>query len=208
MNARDNPFATDRVERLLRFRPEWSGTRWKDIDQRWKNLGKRATLTGRHGSGKTTFLGAWQNRLAANGHEIIYLFFNRQDRSPTLAHWQALGDCQGKTILLDGEEQLNWRARMKLYRLARNADGLLVTRHNKGKLPTLLHFDPGIDVLKQCVQTLAPYHADQLSVHLPGWWRTDDGNIREVLLRCYDAVITLRRVPSPAAGSGPTEAKD
>jgi len=188
VNALNNPFATDRVERVLAFRPEWAGTTWKEIELRWKSLNHHATLTGHHGSGKTTFLDAWKKRLIEDGHEVVSLFLNRESRSLTPVGWQALENCSGKTILLDGEEQLSWRARRKFHQLCQQADGVLVTRHSRGKLPTLLHFESDIRTLELCIQQLAPEHHQILSPRLELWWQQCNGNIREILLKCYDAL--------------------
>ncbi|MBT8036654.1 MAG: hypothetical protein KJO21_03825 [Verrucomicrobiae bacterium] len=188
MQAHDNPFATDRVERLLTFNPAWADTSWPSIETRWQKLGRRATLTGRHGSGKTTFLDAWKKRLHQDGHESLDLFLNRENSTLDPKSWQALAHCIGKTIILDGEEQLSWIARRKFYALTRDAHALLVTRHRASKLPCLLHLDPAISLLDRCVQALAPDHYDALRTHFPSWWHQTRGNIRESLLLCYDAV--------------------
>ena len=188
MNALNNPFATDRVERMLAFRPEWAETTWEEIELRWQAINHRATLTGHHGSGKTTFLDAWEKRLIKNGHEVISLFFNRERRLLSPTDWQALKDCTGKIILLDGEEQLNWWARRKFYQLSQQADGVLVTRHSPGKFPPLLHFEADIRTLELCIQELAPKHHHTLSPQLERWWQQSNGNIREVLLKCYDVL--------------------
>ena len=193
MNALNNPFATDRVERVLAFKPEWAGTTWKEIELRWQSLNRRATLTGRHGSGKTTFLDVWGKRLSKDGHEVVSLFLNRESRSLTPADWLALENCAGKTILLDGEEQLNWRARRKFYRLTQPAKGILVTRHSNGKRPNLLHLDPDLDLIHRCVRELSPDLYPQLAPQLPKLWKKHAGNLRHILLDCHDAVTDYQR---------------
>lgn len=193
MRARDNPFATDRIERLLTFRPEWMDTSWNNIQHRWQSLDQRAALTGRHGAGKTTFMDAWKTRLTERGHQVVSLFLNREKPTFTTQSWEAVEHCAGKIILLDGEEQLGWRARKKFHQLSQGADGLLVSRHSIGKLPVLLHFDPSIEILENCVKKLAPDHYDQLSPELEAWWQLCNGNIREVLLRCYDEVNRINQ---------------
>jgi len=187
-SARHNPFATDRMERVLAFHPEWSGTRWEEIDQRWYALDRRAALIGRHGSGKTTFLDAWKTRLIDAGCEVAPLFLNRETSRLSEGDWRVLEDCTGKVIILDGEEQLSWSQRRRFYQLTQKATGLLVTRHRSGRLPTLKHFDPTLEVLHTCVRQLAPDFYDQLAPEFPKWWKDYHGNIREILLRCYDEV--------------------
>lgn len=191
--AHNNPFATDRVERVLRFRPEWAGTSWQELDARWQHCGQRACLTGRHGAGKTTFIDAWADRQAPA--RVLRLFLNRDHSSILSGDWSALAGAKGKIVILDGEEQLGWRQRRKFYRLTADADGLLVSRHRRGQLPTLLHFDPDIEMLERCVQALAPEHLDHLRPDFPIWWKQHRGNIREILLRCYDHV----QIPKPGA---------
>ena len=173
---------------MLAFRPEWSGPSWDTIDQRWNELHHRAALIGRHGSGKTTFLDAWNRRLLKNSCEVEQLFLNRETTNLSEDAWQILEDCTGKIILLDGEEQLNWIQRRRFYQLTQKAAGLLVTRHREGKLPTLQHFDPSIEILHTAVRELAPDHFEQLAPQFPHWWKDYHGNIREILLRCYDEV--------------------
>lgn len=193
MSARHNPFATDRVERLLAFQPGWASTVWSEIETRWNKLGCRAAITGRHGSGKTTCLDAWQLRLEQQGRDVQRIFLNRDRRKLAEADWQGLRYCAGKVVLLDGEEQLAWVDRQRLQRLSRSADGLLVSRHRRFSLtglslPVVLHLDPGTEVLRRCVQILAPDQLDLLEPQLKIWWRQEKGNIRQILLRCYDAM--------------------
>lgn len=195
MKACDNPFATDRVERLLRYKPDWIETDWASIEDRWSKLNRRVTLTGRHGSGKTTFLDTWQERLTSKHQHVIRIFLNRETRSLTSHRWEALNNPADKIILLDGEEQLDWSDRRKFYRETRTAAGLLVTRHKKGKLPTLLHLEPDINILDLCVQHLAPAHYSRLAPYLPTWWRQSSGNIRQVLLNCYDILADTPSEP-------------
>ncbi|NWK55109.1 hypothetical protein HW115_05775 [Verrucomicrobiaceae bacterium N1E253] len=186
MRAHDNPFATDRVEQLLVFRPEWSGTSWSAIEDRWTKLGQRGALIGPHGSGKTTFLDAWEKRLMEQGGEVLRLFLNRESRELDEIAWEALEDASGKIVILDGEEQLGWLQRRRFYQCTASAAGVLVARHRRGKLPVLLEFEPNMELLIRCVHELAPQQVEALSEHLPSWWREHHGNIREVLLRCYD----------------------
>lgn len=73
VSAISNPFATGRIERLLRFDPEIIGASWATIEDRWEACGRRACVTGHHGAGKTTFLDAFAARLP---QRVVRLFFN------------------------------------------------------------------------------------------------------------------------------------
>ena len=186
MNARENPFATDRTQRILTFRPEWANTSMSELTAQWEKLNRRAEILGKHGSGKSTLLTSWEQWLAENNQPVIHIFLNREHRNISGSQWQQLTESQGKIILLDGEEQLSWRQRRKFYQLSTNAHGLLITRHKSGSLPTLCNLDPNIQILHHCIKEVSPENYQELAPHLPEWWKKYQGNIREILLECYD----------------------
>jgi hypothetical protein len=188
MLARDNPFATQRVERILHFDPQLSGTNWAAIDDRWELLDRRASLVAAHGAGKSTFLDAFQKRLEASGHSVLRIFLNQESNKLSAEQWRMLGCCSQQIVMLDGEEQLGHLARWRFYRLVQNCSGLLIARHKPTNLPQLLVLDPNMELLLACIDKLAPEHLDHLKPMLDGWWQEHDGNIREILLRCYDSL--------------------
>ncbi len=188
MLARDNPFSTHRVERILSFDPLLSGTNWEEIERRWTALNRRASLVAPHGAGKSTFMDAFQARLEASGHSVLRLFLNQESHKLAEEQWGMLEHCSRKIVLLDGEEQLGHFSRRRFYRLTQDCSGLLVSRHKPTKLPQLLVLDPDMDLLVACIDRLAPQHLAQLQPMLEEWWRELHGNIREILLRCYDSV--------------------
>lgn len=188
MNARENPFATDRTQKLLTFRPEWADTTMTELTTQWEKLNRRAEILGRHGSGKSTLLAFWHQQLQLNNKSIVHIFLNRERRKISENQWQKIKNCHGKIILIDGEEQLSWQARRKLHKLSAPASGILITRHKKGLLPTLCKLDPDIEILHHCVRAIAPLHYQRLSMHFPTWWKQHQGNIRDILLSCYDAL--------------------
>ena len=63
MKAHLNPFAPNRVQRLLPFDPLLAGSSWDSIESDWEQLDRRAAVIGHHGSGKTTFLETFRTRL-------------------------------------------------------------------------------------------------------------------------------------------------
>ncbi len=111
MNASENPFATDRTQRLLAFRPEWAGTTMPELTAQWEKLNRRAEILGRHGAGKSTLLDSWKLQLKSNNQPYIHIFLNRAQKQLSDNQWQEITNCHGKTILIDGEEQLSWYAR-------------------------------------------------------------------------------------------------
>lgn len=190
MLARENPFSTSKVERILRFDPALNGTTWSDIESRWHSLEKRASLIGPHGAGKTTFLDAFAQRLDEEGETVYRLFLNTERRLISNTQWQDLAQSEGKVVLLDGEEQLSFLQRRRFYRLTAHANGVLASRHSKGRFPSLLDFKPTVETLAHCVRQLSPEHYSQLEPHFLTWWKLRNGNIREILLECYDFLAT------------------
>ncbi|MEO1856208.1 MAG: hypothetical protein ABGY95_02430, partial [Rubritalea sp.] len=188
MLARDNPFSTHRVEQILSFDPVLSGSSWEEIDGRWVTLRERASLVAPHGAGKSTFMDAFQRRLEDSGHSVLRIFLNQETNKLGAKQWGMLENCSQKIVMLDGEEQLGFFARKRFYRLTQNSLGLLISRHNPTKLPQLLVLEPNIDLLIKCIERLAPKHLSALQPMLDQWWKEQNRNIREILLRCYDAV--------------------
>ena len=198
MKARENPFAIDRIEALLDFEPEWCGTDWPTLLDRWQKLDYRAAIVGPHGSGKTTLLRTLESRLkedaTASAH---HLFLN--DRKPDLEQreWQVLEEiCSSTTttavILLDGAEQLNRRAWQRFQKIIAQSNGslrALVTQHRPSRFrwPTLLSTNPTPALLGHLIEKLAgdfrqtltePQIGDLLTRH--------HRNLREALWECYD----------------------
>ena len=191
MLARDNPFSTQRVEHILSFDPQLCGTSWEEIERRWETLYKRASLVAPHGAGKSTFMDAFQGRLEASGHSVLRLFLNQESIKLREEQWRMLEHCSQQVVILDGEEQLGHFSRRRFYHLTQCCSGLLISRHKPTKLPQLLVLDPDMDLLVACIERLAPEHLPQLHTMLSEWWKEHDGNIREILLRCYDSVQNL-----------------
>ena len=108
--ARANPFSTERIETILRFRPEWIGESWGAIESRLEGAGWRGAVTGPHGSGKTTFLEALAPRLRSRGFEVEMLFLNRQSRQIDESSYEVID--RDSIVLFDGSEllgPLGWR---------------------------------------------------------------------------------------------------
>ena len=136
--ARHNPFAVENLHGFGYRDPE-SGEP-ADLDrllERFDALGRRAALVGPKGTGKTTLLAALAERLAARGERVAHL---RVREGGVIEELIPLGggDPRGAYLLLDGTEALPRRAWWAWRRRARRADGLLVTAHRPGRLPTLV----------------------------------------------------------------------
>lgn len=186
MRAHENPFTTHRVEELLRFRPEWSGTSWEELESRWIELGRKGSIIGPHGVGKSTLLDAWRARLRVKGEAVESFFLCSDEREICSDGWGKLERCEGKMVFLDGEEQLSFLKRKKFYKLVEKAKGVIVTRHSTGKYGTVINLKPDFGILSKALMLVAKEYYPILEPKLIQWWDLENGNIRHVILRCYD----------------------
>lgn len=180
ITAANNPFRVSRTEDLLFFRPDWSGFTWEQLEERWQETGHRAAIIGPHGVGKTTLLESWQKRLEGKGEQVLRIFLNRQERTFTN---EVLEKIERATVLLvDGAEQLTWRRRRQLVKFA-EGKAWLETRHYQAGFPVIADLQPNRALLDRCLLALGEEVPKEL---LNDWWESHHGNLREVLLCCYD----------------------
>lgn len=187
MNARENPFATRRVERALEFDPTLIGTDWSMLLQRWRALGQRACITGPHGAGKTTFLDAFVHQLDP---PVVRWFFNRDQCGLTDHHREQMRAGRGAIWIVDGDGHLGWRDRREFRRRSMEAAGVLSARHRARDMPVLLHLRPDLALAKSLLDRIDPEDRHGLAADLPRRFRRCRGNLRELWLDCYDAMIS------------------
>ncbi len=184
LKARDNPFATHRVEALLAFAPAWLGTSWEKLLADLEAHRYRAAIVGPHGSGKTTFLDALVPRLRRRGLAVQHYFLNdRITARPEPA------DDPETLVIVDGAERLGFRA----WRRLRAHPRLLLTQHRAGRLPTLLRTSATPAMLEVFASRLDP----GLALDAPALFRKHRGNLREALLECYDLASRGRSPATP-----------
>lgn len=184
--ARDNPFASDRVLSLLRYRPQ--GLNWDGLLARLHQLDYRAAIVGLDGTGKTTLLEDLAPHLLQLGFDPRSAFINgnvgRLERCDARRLFHALTP---QTILLiDGADHLGavawWRVRWH----ARRAGGLVITSHFEGLLPTLLITDTSPALLEDLVRRLIGDEPLLAGTDLRALFRKHRGNVREALRELYD----------------------
>ncbi|MGJ8726490.1 MAG: hypothetical protein ACSHYB_18240 [Roseibacillus sp.] len=198
MKAHLNPFAPDRVQRLLPFDPELIETTWEQLETRWENLHRRAVITGPHGSGKTTFLNTFAERLADTYH-VETLFFHRDEHrlSPQQRKQITRLKAPSRTILLvDGEGHLTLRERHWLRHQSQEMAGYLVARHHRCTLPTLLSLSVTPKLAHQLLEQIHPAEATRRANDLPQLLRKKSGNLRELWLSFYDNYASQDSPPS------------
>jgi hypothetical protein len=177
VRARDNPFASDRVERLRYRLPE--GLTWDHLLERLAALRFRAALVGPHGRGKTTLLEELAPRLAAKGFRVRTVTLRQEERG---VDWKRLRGLREDDILfLDGAELLGRLAWLRVRFHCRRSGGLIVTSHRPGLLPTLLECGTTPELLAELVRELTgeePETAELFARH--------GGNLRLVFWNLYD----------------------
>lgn len=184
MKARHNPFGTRSIERRLAFDPTLLGTDWSALMSRWRNLGQRACVIGHHGSGKTTFLDAFESHL---DEPVVRFFFNRDDEGGlTQTHRQRMEEGRGAVWLVDGDGHLGFRDRRTFHRASRYAAGFLSARHRRRGLAVLIRLKADLALARQLLHRAYPEGATQLADDLPRRFHRVRGNLRELWLDYYD----------------------
>ncbi len=190
MTARENPFATCRVE-TLGF--QLAGVTWGQLQARFAACGGRAALVGPHGSGKTTLAEALGRSWETDGWRVRWVRLSTDEPALTAAHWQGvLAELTRRDrVVLDGAEQLSWWAWRRFVGRTRAADGVLITAHRAGRWPTLYHCRTSVALFRALVGQLVDGQTDSVRRELGATWMADlylrhRGNLREALRELYD----------------------
>jgi hypothetical protein len=182
MNARDNPFAPGRLERVLGFDPALAGTTWEALEEKWHALGCRVAVTGHRGAGKSALLRAWAKRCDAP----VVLHFNEQRRRLEEAGRRELDEGAGRLWFIDGEDYLHRSDRRELHQGAKAAAGILVSRYRPGPWPELIRLASTPALAGILLERAAAAHGERFQPELKPRFRRCRGNLRELLLECYD----------------------
>lgn len=188
MKAHRNPFAPDRVRRLLPFDPTLLGTNWEAIERDWERLGRRAAVRGHHGSGKTTFLDTFAGRLSPQ-FRVEKLFLHRGTRYLNEQQdclLEFLANQQDVILFVDGEGHLKASERRRLRKVSQNLGGYLVARHGRSSLPTLLQLKSNPLLAEILLEKIHPPAATNSKETWPRTFRKKGGNLRELWLSFYD----------------------
>ncbi|QQR73515.1 MAG: hypothetical protein IPJ17_18845 [Holophagales bacterium] len=183
MRARDNPFASHRLERLAyRF---LTGS-WLELRDRLASLGGRGAIVGPDGSGKTTLLEQLARRLAADGIPVA-LVGAEPERGPRRdVLGAALRSAGPEThLLVDGADALapgEWR---RLERDSRRLAALVVTSHRDGLLPALHRTTTSAGLLAELVAELTE-ESVAARIDAAAIYRQHDGDLRAALRALYD----------------------
>lgn len=194
MSARDNPFATERLESLP-FRPPPGG--WGPLLARLDRLGRRAAVIGPRGRGKTALLEALAPRLDERGFvPRLVRHGSTPDHTGRRVSANVGSPCANTIVLYDGAGKLGPWAWAMLLRATRHAAGLVVTAHRTCPLPTWVRCRPDATTLRALVRDLVGRHTEA-SLPIETLFARHRGDVRAALLELYDA--WARREIGPAA---------
>lgn len=143
--------------------------------------GRRGQVVGPHGTGKSTFVIAFQKELTACGLDVHLVTLHSFDKCGLSS---LLTLQPGSILILDGFEQLPFWRRFKIIHstLWRHI-GLLTTSHVSFGLPTLLETSVNLETAKNLVRTLT---GSEPSENLESLLTKHNGNLREVFFDLYD----------------------
>ena len=185
MKARNNPFATWRLEQL-QYRLD--GPDWNELLGRFDRLGRRAALVGVHGSGNTTLLDEFAARFRQQGMHVcsFRLTQDEPDFGKTLDGVKSSGLGRNDIVLLDGAEQLNRSRWQKFLQFTGSAGGVLITMHRAGRLPTLYECRTNPRLLASLMEELAGGFEWPAARNAAELFHKHRGNVREALRELYD----------------------
>lgn len=196
--ARRNPFAVEGLHGFG-YRDPATGepADLAPLLARFDALGRRTAVVGPQGAGKSTLLGSLAPRLAARGARVARL----RVRPGGTVEWATpvdlsdppTEDLRGVCLLVDGADALPRRTWRRLVRDARRADGLLVTSHRPGLLPTLVECATSPALLETLVAEVLADGPEEAAArarrNLPPaaeLWARHRGDVRRALSELYD----------------------
>lgn len=193
--ARDNPFASHRVE-SLKYR--YPGFDFDDAIARLEQMQWRAAILGPHGTGKTTLLLELFRHLQNSTNDrsnASRIWFIPVDRSTRNQQWlELLKECTPQQILLvDGIERLSWSKRFRLLGLGPSwirqsslPRSIVVTTHRPVGLPVWLHTTSNSATMQELLLELYPTAPPETIDQASKLFIARRGNIRDVFWRLYD----------------------
>ena len=185
MRAKDNPFNTDSV---LGVRYRLRGRTREELLARLDGLGYRAAIVGPHGAGKTTLLEDLEPHLTSLGFSLIRLRLDEETRRFERAFLKSLfRDLSERDVLLfDGAEQMGRLAWMTFKRRTKKAAGLIITSHERGRLPTLIECQTSPELLHEIIIELTGDGGGARRGAAERLHAKHRGNLRDALREMYD----------------------
>ena len=185
MRARDNPFATHRLD-AIPYLPQ--GETWGGSLQRLEDLGWRGAVVGAEGSGKTALLHDLAPRLEALG--FIVHFFRLNPMRGAIPQGGLVGLSGASSprlfVLLDDTERLGKPVLRQFLRASSAWGGLVMATHFAGIMPTWVKCETSPRLLQSLARDLLGAHVEGMDELCRQLFAIHRGNIRSALLALYD----------------------
>lgn len=178
--ARNNPFATSRLE-ALEYR--FDSDSWDSFLERLEAMNFQGALVGPEGVGKTTLLLELEKQLVNQGRKPLLIRLSGGKRNMPRWFWQYKSGLQ-HIILVDSAENLPWwQFQLLKMKCKIHSFGLVITAHKEGLLPTLIRCRTSFDQFADLCETLAGQKLEKQV--LSSIYSKTGGNIRLAFLELY-----------------------
>lgn len=180
VKARNNPFATTRLE-ALEYRFE--NDSWDSFLGRLRSMNYQGAIVGPEGVGKTTLLLELERKLQEEGQNPLLLRLSGGKRNLPASFWLCKKQ-SASVVLVDSVENLAWwqfqllKLKCKIHSL-----GLIVTAHKEGLLPTLIRCRTSFDLFADMAENLAGLNLERRV--LEKIYSRCQGNVRLAFLELY-----------------------
>jgi hypothetical protein len=193
--ARDNPFASHRVE-ALKYR--FPGFSFGEVLNRLEQQSWRGSILGQHGAGKTTLLieihAALQQRFG--DQRLAHLWFVPRNRPQQSLEWRSLSETLTSTsiLMVDGIERLGWFARQRLLGFVPSGVGstdritrsIIATTHRRLGLPIAARCSTKVEVMCELLYELYPSAPEAMILRSHQLFQQCRGNVRDVFWGLFD----------------------
>ncbi|MEO7319288.1 MAG: hypothetical protein ABIZ56_09895 [Chthoniobacteraceae bacterium] len=184
MKARDNPFASHRIEALpFCFS---TGDSWEALLTRLAAQSWRGSIAGPHGTGKSTVLDQLAPHLSARGfHPRLFRLSGEITADGKRQLLEAARSLRApEFLLIDGAEQLTTREWLGVHAAAAGGAGCVITLPRAARLPVILETAPSPALLDALAEQLSP---GSLPTGTAGaLFVRHRGNLRECLRELYN----------------------
>ena len=203
--VKHNPFSTRKT--IPGKIPYFAGEVYKNeqgvefLYRFFRNFDYRSQITGKHGTGKTTFLYEFVQYLERQGHKAYHFALHDRQRLLPPVFWERhiilvtqfkIGAIESIPIsVIDGYEQLSLGQKIRLRHSCRKGtSGLLITTHHPAwRMPVLLRTKPTLETLQSVIAYLFRDVHDLEPPDLPlcrTLFDKHQGNLRNVWFDLYD----------------------
>ncbi len=186
-----NPFATRWVRPGALPYQFPSGADAAAVVRQLRERDWRGCIIGPHGSGKSALLATLIPEIERSGWAVRSITLHDGQRHLPAGFVRPTGNETQGVFVVDGYEQLGWRARRQLNHSCRRMGwGLLITAHGDAaaaRFPVLFRTSADLATVQQLIERHLPPHGNLIqSDEMAAAFQTHGGNVREAFFALYD----------------------